>query len=362
MSAEPSIHQLLAHPKNWKGGIEEYLKQNGVTAGKVIPLEGGTSCYLWRLDGVRCRSDSAITPLVQTAVLKCADSMAKAGPIAVDPNRLQTEVIAVRSQAVTAACRQSSSVRVPTILQQTHHGIIMSWAGETDLRTLHKTHGSFDMSNTGAHLGDWLAYLHLEGISSGPGEIEIGNATLEKAFSGPGGMEEQAIKSVLSATDDIELVLKLLRIPSPVRTVTHWDFRPSNIVLNVSKESDASPELTVVDWELCHYGDPVNDIRMWVAETIMMEATQCDRGLLSSFLTAYKRRAGKSIVNDVFVRKVAVAVGVFLLYFLGQGAELWGFTEQDLQKWRNIAIEYINAGAHNDVIWLSRNALQYLMD
>ncbi|GJC89030.1 hypothetical protein ColLi_11868 [Colletotrichum liriopes] len=270
--------------------------------------------------------------------------MAKGGPIAVDPNRLQTEVKALQSTAVAEACRREPSVQVASILRETHNGIIMSWAGDTDLRTLYKTDSSMDMSSIGERLGKWLACLHLA------------------ALFGSWGMEEQAIRSALCAEDDIERVLKLSRTPSPVQTVTPWDFRPSNIVLSVPRKEGAFPVLTVVDWELCHYGDPTNDLRMWVAEVIIMEAQHGNRGLLSSFLTAYKIIAGESIIDNNFIRKVAVAVGVFLLYFIGQGAELWGFTEKDNQEWAGKAIEYLKAGADDNLAWLSQSALKPLLD
>ncbi|GKT65489.1 hypothetical protein ColTof3_12828 [Colletotrichum tofieldiae] len=288
--------------------------------------------------------------------------MAKGGHVTVDPNRLQTEVKALRSTAVAEACRQEPSVQVASILRETHNGIIMSWAGNTDLRTLYKTDSSMDMSSIGERLGKWLACLHLAGMSSGPGELDSGHETLNKLFSGPGGMEEQAIRSALCAEDEIERVLKLSRTPSPVQTVTPWDFRPSNIVLSVPSKEGAFPVLTVVDWELCHYGDPTNDLRMWVAEVIIMEVQHGNRGLLSSFLTAYKILAGDSIIDNSFIRKVAVAVGVFLLYFIGQGAELWGFTEKDSQEWAGKAIEYLKAGADDNLAWLSQSALKPLLD
>ncbi|KZL80652.1 hypothetical protein CI238_08319 [Colletotrichum incanum] len=363
MSTENSIQEPPAYPGDWKGGVDEYLREHDIIATKVTPLEGGTSCYLWRLDGLKdaeCSPQS--TPLSKPAVLKCADSVAKGGPVAVDPNRLQTEVKALRSTAVAEACSQEPSVQVVSVLRETHNGIIMSWAGDTDLRNLYKTDTSTDFSIIGERLGKWLAFLHLAGIASGPGELDSRHETLEKLFSGPGGMEEQAIKSALCAEDDIERVLKLSRTPSLVQTVTPWDFRPSNIVLSVPREEEALPVMTVVDWELCHYGDPINDLRMWVAEVIIMEAQHGNRGLVSSFLAAYKTHAGSSIIDRNFIRKVAVAVGVFLLYFIGQGAELWGFTEKDSQEWTGKAIEYLKAGADDNVAWLSQSPLKPLMD
>ncbi|WYZ43443.1 hypothetical protein EsH8_VI_001142 [Colletotrichum jinshuiense] len=285
--------------------------------------------------------------------------MAKGGPVAVDAGRLHTEVEALKSKAVAEACRQEPSVRVPSVLRETHNGFIMSWAGDVDLRTAFMTDDSSDMAAIGAHLGKWLACLHQAGISIGPDGWNTQHETLDKFFSGPGGMEEQAVRSVLPTDDEIESVLKVLRTPSPIRTLTPWDFRPSNVVLSKSNKEGELPGMTIVDWELCHYGDPTCDLRMFVAEAIIMEAEFGDRGLLSSFLVAYKRHTDSSIVDKAFVRKVAVAVGVFVLYFLGQGgAMLWGFTEEDSLEWTEKAIEYLKAGADDDTEWLGQSPLK----
>jgi aminoglycoside phosphotransferase (APT) family kinase protein len=275
---------------------------------------------------------------------------------------LKVEVKALQSKAVAEAHRKEPSIRVPSVLRETHNGFIMSWAGDTDLRTAYKTDDSMDMAAIGARLGRWLACLHHAGISVGLDGWNTQHDTLEKLFSGPGGMEEQAIRSVLPTEDEVERVLKLSRTPPPVRTLTPWDFRPSNVVLRTPNKEEAVPNMTIVDWELCHYGDPTNDLRTWVAEAMVMEAQHGDRGLLSSFLTAYRRHAGISIIDSAFIRKVAVAVGVFLLYFIGQGAVLWGFTEKDNQEWTEKAIQYLKAGADDDTIWLGQSSLKPLLD
>ncbi|RYP35292.1 hypothetical protein DL767_003880 [Monosporascus sp. MG133] len=363
MVTEQSGQKNLARPRDWKAGVDDYLREHGIVFEKATPLDGGTSCYLWRLDGLNdAEASSNGYREGEPAVMKCADSMAKGGPVAVAPDRLQVEVKALKSKAVAEACRQEPSVRVPSVLRETHNGFIMSWAGETDLRKAYQTDNSMDVSTIGARLGRWLACLHHAGIPVGPDGWSTQHDILEKMFSGPGGLEEQAVRSVLRVEDEVERVLKLTRTPSPVRTLTPWDFRPSNVVLRMPSEKGAAPDMTIVDWELCHYGDPSNDLRMWVAEAMIMEAQHGNRGLLSSFLTAYRRQAGSSIIDKAFVRKVAVAVGVFLLYFIGQGAVLWGFTEKDNEQWTEKAIQYLKAGADDDIAWLGQSSLKPLLD
>ncbi|OAK99074.1 hypothetical protein IQ06DRAFT_294519 [Phaeosphaeriaceae sp. SRC1lsM3a] len=77
------------------------------------------------------------------------------------------------------------------------------------------------------------------------------------------------------------------------------------------------PRITVVDWEVCSYNDPAFDVRLWVAEAIVLEAKHgADRGMLTSFLTAYHRHAGERIVTEEFVCKVAVLVGSIWMLFM----------------------------------------------
>jgi hypothetical protein len=59
---------------------------------------------------------------------------------------------------------------------------------------------------------------------------------------------------------------------------------------------------------------------------------------------------------------VAVAVGVFLLYFIGQGAVVWDFTEKDNEQWTEKAIRYLKAGADDDMVWLGQSCLKPLLD
>ncbi|KAK1988718.1 hypothetical protein LZ30DRAFT_776615 [Colletotrichum cereale] len=121
--------------------------------------------------------------------------------VALCPSSPRRYVKAVRSPATNAAYRQESSFQVVSILCETHNSIAMNWTGEADLGTLHGTEAPVDMASVGARMDE----------------------------------------------DDVRNMLKMLRALSSVRTVTHWDFRPSNVVLRFPRENDLDPALTVVD-------------------------------------------------------------------------------------------------------------------
>ncbi|OLN97462.1 hypothetical protein CCHL11_00976 [Colletotrichum chlorophyti] len=356
--------QPPTHPRDWAAGIDDYLRNNGIAFKSATPLEGGTSCFLWRIDGLVDAEASANGHKEEDpVVIKCADSVAKLNPdLPVPADRLQVEIKALTSKIVAEASRQEPSVQTPRVLRQTNNGFIMSWGGDLDLRFAYKTNPSLNASAVGARLGKWLAYLHLASITEGPGEWAAeSNGLLAQIYHKPGGLEEEVIRSALTDQEEIERVLKVLRKPDPARTLTVWDFRPMNTLLQAHAEG-AAAKLTIVDWELCHYGEPSNDLRQWAAEAMVMEAKFGDRGLLSSFLTAYKNNVGPAIVGPDFAYKLAIGVGAFLLFFMPQGAQLWDCTEDEVEPWMKTGIEYIKAGANHDSDWLSRSSLKPLLD
>lgn len=113
-----------------------------------------------------------------------------------------------------------------------------------------------DPAGVGARIGHWLGCLHLAGTSCTGWKTQ--NDDIDK-FVAPGGLEEQAIRAGMSkdgsSGETIEHALRVLREPPHIRTLTPWDFRPMNILVNI-KESEAIPRMTIVDWEFTHYGDP----------------------------------------------------------------------------------------------------------
>lgn len=279
---------------------------------------------------------------------------------------MQVEIKALGSEAVAEACRQEPAVQVPRVLRKTKNGFIMSWAGEVDLLSAYKDKtrysSSLDVGAIGTHLGNWLACLHLAGIDDQDGWDSLHNEDVAKY----GDREEHVIRTAMGKTDysseQVEGVLRTLRKPGRVQTLTPWDFRPMNTLLRVKEgEGDAAVhDLTIVDWEFCHYGEPSNDLRLWVAEAMVLEVKHGERGLLSSFLKAYKDKAGAVIIDEDFVCKVAVAVGTFLLLFMP--AKIWDCTEEDREPWTETAIQYVKAGAERNMAWLSQSVLKPLLD
>lgn len=356
----PPPPEAPPHPRDWNFGIDGYLQQNKVVCEQAVPLTTGTSCYIWRLEGLKdVEASSNGHHHDQPAILKCADSTPKYRSFPVSPDRLRNEVKALRSKTVEEACCREPSVRTPRVLRETTHGFIMSWVGETDLRTAYKTDWLLDPSALGARLGRWLAALHLEGIAQGPDGWSSQHAELDK-FYAVGGFAEKAIQDAMESGES-DKVLQALRAPAAVHTLTPWDFRPMNVMVHDPKGKSAAPGLAIVDWELCHYGDPASDVRMWVAEVMVLEAKFGDRGMLSSFLSAYKEKAGPALVNDDAVARIALSAGVYMLWLLPINPHVWDCGGEDVKYWKETSLQYIRAGANGDMEWLKQSCLKPLL-
>lgn len=229
-----------------------------------------------------------------------------------------------------------------------------------------------DPAAVGTRLGTWLSHLHLAGCRADREDDWAPHNDGVAAFTAPGGLEEQAVRAALAKAGrggaEIRRAVGVLRRPPPVPTLTPWDFRPMNTLVRCR---DGAPALTVVDWEFSHFGDPVYDLRLWAAEAMVLEAKFGKGGegkggdrsqggvLLSSFLRAYRVGTGDAIVDGEFVCKVAVAMGAFLLLFMP--APFWDCVEEDREPWVELALEYVEAGAGGDMVWLRRSSLGPLL-
>ncbi|KAH8774379.1 hypothetical protein F5883DRAFT_412431 [Diaporthe sp. PMI_573] len=374
-----------AHPRDWdEGGIDAYLRKHTIVCKKVTPLTGGVSSWVWRLDGLRADqsigSDNQSGHLKgEPVILKCADGMAKLGPVPLSAERLQLEVKALKSWAVAEATRQEPSVQVPRVLKETYRGYMMTWGGDVDLRVAYKNGQLRDAAKIGASLGKWLACLHLAGIDCDKEGFKSHNPDMD-VFVAPGGLEELAVRKAMgnngNGEEEIAKVLEHLRAPPRVRTMTVWDFRPMNTLLRIpamttsiweqQQQQQQQPDITIVDWEFTHHGDPAYDLRLWAAEAMVLEAKFGEddqlgrRGLLEAFLKAYRQHAGVFIVDVEFTCKVAVAMGTFILLLMP--AQVWDCDESETALWTKIALDYIKAGVEQDMIWLERSSLKPLLD
>lgn len=230
-----------------------------------------------------------------------------------------------------------------------------------------------DPAAVGARLGKWLAHLHLASSTDREDGWQTHNDGVD-TFIAPGGLEEQAIRAAMakagSSEAETQRAINMLQRPAPVSTLTPWDFRPMNTLVRF-REPGAAPELTIVDWEFSHYGDPAYDLRLWAAEAMVLEAKFGGKGegedkdrnqgglLLSSFLQAYRIGTRDAIVDDEFVCKVAVTMGAFLLLFMP--APFWDCVEADREPWVKLALQYVRAGAEADMVWLRQSSLGPLL-
>lgn len=354
----PSEMNPPLHPRLWAGGIDQYLTDNNITCTSATPIETGTSCYIWRLDGFSHPN----YPLTEPAVLKCADSTPKFSDDVVSPARLSTEIRALSSRTVAEASRAEPTVRVPRVLRTTENGFVMSWAGDVSLLDAFRSNTGtiLDMADIGARIGKWLGCLQVAGAESGVSGFEPMNPELGR-FYNPGGFMDKLVQSVFPDGKKSEKILAALRGTETVRTLTAWDFRPMNTLLRFSGGSnDNTPDIYIVDWELAQFGEAAGDVGMWCVEAMVLEDKYGDRCLLSSFLNAYKQHA-VGIVDETFVRKLGMVVGVMLVYFMRIAPRLWGTTEEKVGTWRATAVDFLRAGAEGDLVWLRESIIGVIM-
>ncbi|TLS27254.1 hypothetical protein PpBr36_04255 [Pyricularia pennisetigena] len=349
----PATTSPPSHPQHWAGDINSYLAENKITCKSATPITAGTSCYLWRLDGFH----SPLHPAPSPAVLKCADSTPKYSDDAVSPARLAIEVRALNSPVVAAATAAEPSVRVPTVLQQTENGFIMSWAGDVNLLEAFAQDQQLDYADVGARVGKWLGNLQTAGVAEGPGGFDPVNPELGR-FYNPGGFLDKLVQSALPDPAESEAVLAALRGVQTARTLTAWDFRPMNTLL--SSAGGPKPDLYIVDWELSQFGEAVGDVAMWAVEAMVLEAKHGDRGMLAAFLQAYRLHSA-GIIDEAFKIKAGMLTGVMLVYFMRIAERLWGCTEDEVAAWRERAIEFLRAGANKNWEFLESSEIGILM-
>ena len=340
-------------PRTWDQPVETYLSDHNIKCEKATPLTGGNSTYIWRLDGFKKGRRTH-----GRSVFKYADTEIKGmEDIKVPAGRMLTEIRALNTAVAQTACEQEPRVEIPTVLQTTDEGFVMSWGGEIDLRTAFIENKNLDARALGSRLVRWLANLHI--AAAGRAEFKSWrNALIESVVEREAthictAFEQRGIDSGIA-----ERATALLQQPGPMQTLTICDFRAMNTLLKSKDSTD--PIATIVDWECARYGDPSFDILLWAAGALVAETKYGNRGLLESFLQAYSQHAGPNIISTEFVCRVAVVTGSMLLWLMPLG--IWDVTdEEEGEHWRLLGIEYIRAGADGDMSWLAKSALSPLM-
>lgn len=343
-------------PPGWKHTVDDYLANHGINHTAAIPLQGGNSAYIWRIDGFQDPISGAIN---EPCVLKYAEEAAKGSPsFTFDASRMQFEARALASRPVAIACLSEPSVRVPKVLRTTDRALLMSWGGDIDLRSAYIQGPTFDVGDVGARLGRWLACLHLAGLE----DEQIRTYESDMVEPVVAGEHENLRKTMIvhgMGETAVQEAMARLRDPVGSRTMTVWDFRPMNTLLRIPNTAESKPDLTVIDWECSRYGCPVDDLGHWVAETLVFEARH-GKGpnMVLHFLAAYALRAGEKIVTADFVCKLAISVGSTLLSLAP--SKLWDTDKVEAEVWMARGLQFVRAGVDMDMAWFSSSELSLL--
>lgn len=356
---------VLTQPPSWKKSVHDYLHENNLECIKATPLQGGASAYIWKVEGLKTtergrQSPEAAEELPDVCILKYGDTVAKNVALPLSSQRMGNEARAMNMATLNRVCSESEAVEIPRLVLSTKEAVIMTWAGETDLRSAYIQHPEMDAEYVGGELGRWTANMHVSGIDDPEGKQENWDTSMKRAVV---DLEIASLRA--TAPDDtltaeiIEKALAVYHDPVGVRTITPVDFRPMNTLLR-GGDGTVRPGVAVVDWEITCYGDPAFDLRMWVAEAVVLEAQHGrERGLLRSFLTAYRQHAGERIVDLAFVSRIAVLVGSTWLMIMP--CSLWECTDAEGESYKKLARSYVRAGVDQDRAWLRQSPLAPLL-
>lgn len=357
--------QVVERPPSWQKSVYEYLAENDLKCKKATPLQGGASAYIWKLEGLAPEKPSSRPTLPsrsisQACIMKYGDDTAKSvAEIKMSPDRMSNEAKAMDSATLARVCAEEPSVEIPRLVSSTDQAVIMSWAGETDLRSAYINDQTLDARDAGSRIGRWAAAMHRAGRGN-PDEEQWDSTTRDSVLK----LEEDHLRTRLSedpsfTSEEIERAAAAFHASEEVRTLTAYDFRPMNTLL-MPGEDTSRPRITVVDWEIAGYGDPAFDLRMWVAEAIVAEAKYGgERGLLEGFLTAYRQKMGENITDTALLCRVAILVGSMWEFLMP--CSIWDCTEDDAEHYRKTGREYIRAGIDADRDWLSKSSLAPLL-
>lgn len=351
------LTEMPDNPRTWDSNesIETYLSKRNINCDKAISLQGGCSGYIWRLDGYRNGRKT-----YDRCIFKYADTELKGKPdFKTEPGRTHNEVRTLSSEAVRWASEREPGVKVPSVLQTTDEGFVMTWAGEKDLKDAFINDKQLDSVALATRLGRWLAGLHLSSMGSEEAKVWT-NDLMEKAVPYEAAILKTGFTERGIDADITERAVSMMQDPGPVQVLTSGDFRPMNTLLDYST-STSNPIATVVDWECMQYACPSIDFRLWPAEMLVQEKKYPHtKGILAAFLKAYREEAGADFVTEDLVCKVAVKVGSIMFWVMP--LHVWDVTEEEEgEEWRKVAIEYICAGAKGDVEWLRSSALGPLL-
>lgn len=208
-------------------------------------LEGGALNHVFR-----------VWTAAGSVILKHAPPHVATQPsIPLDPSRLDYEVRALRTVPST------QGVRCPEVLAYDAGAVVAVFEDLGDLPDLGTWLKQGGDPSRLQRLGSWLGRLHLGAVArtfANPAVQQTRNRVQYRAIRG--WLEEAGIPNPTAADHAEQLGERFLK---PGRCLIMGDLWPRSIL--VSEE-----QLHVIDWELCHYGVPAQDLGHLAAHLWML--------------------------------------------------------------------------------------------
>jgi len=219
--------------------------------GKPTRMSGGSLNEVWRVPGEG-----------RTVIVKYAPPHVATQPgIPLDPGRILFEARALRALGASGVLAGVPDVwaRVPAILDLhvDNHVLVMEDLGDLpDLASAIADEG-FDPEVAGAALGGFVGRLHAHSLETPALAHAFDNRAMQRTRE---EVQYQQVGSLcrdggIAEPDRMGAIAAALgeRFRTPGRCLTMGDLWPRSVLVD-------DQGLRVIDWELCHYGHPAQDI------------------------------------------------------------------------------------------------------
>ncbi|KAL8747726.1 MAG: hypothetical protein Q9190_000425 [Brigantiaea leucoxantha] len=336
--------------------LEKYLQDHVISFKSLTLLTGGNANYCFRLSN----------PPFPNTILKHAEPYAAAiSHLPLPSERMDYEASAMKilKGLLCESESKGETVQLPEVVGYDAQAKVlqMSDGGSTTLKAFYQQCGKGSeklIKNMGRALGGWLADLHVRARKTdiGEGGNPIARALYRYSY-------ERLIDSAKEWGQDEDLARKVderygVLLQSDDEGVCHGDFWPGNILV-ADREEDCGRKLTVVDWEMCRRGSSATDVGQFAAEAWLLDRFHGGKGLLESFLRAYRERRvevdGQLDAN--WLQRASVQCAVHLGYW--PSWVQWG-NEKETREVIATGFEMLKRADREDWIGLSEGILQEL--
>ena len=288
-------------------------------AGPPVRLPGGNLNVVWRVPG----EDASV-------IVKYAPPHLAADPsVPLDPSRLLIEarcLNALDPDGALSALR-SGAVRVPRLRDVDEEAFVVvmedlgdrpalgEWLRRADEETLRTAAPNF-----GEHLGTFIGRLHAATHDRSAYATVFDNRPMQETRQAVqyGAVGDLLARGGVSDAEALGGRAEALgeALLDPGCCLTMGDLWPSSVLVG-------EEEVGLIDWELAHYGRPLQDVAHWAAHLWMQRhrapspaVAEAVAALGTSFRTAYREVLGEAedaLWTDAERRDAAVHVGAEIL-------------------------------------------------